>query len=384
MLDGRLDEVIYQVIDKLWQQDLDADETTIGLLQLIADEKYPVYLSMKNVDNPINRKANSVTITFADLSLKLASEYEREKMEDNESVEIILKYRAYFQQLRMEVARLIDEAENRLFGKYFANKITTNFLTEFFERRLADDTTFMRAMEFVLRSYGISNRKELMKIALERVRVLSEEVPKNIWDLTEHLANLEKETHMFKTKAQVLQSAVLAKNDFPTAIVDRRKGLTFFTDALQHVFQAPKFHLLFSGLRDGFDAAKFHSLCDGKGPTLVVVETKDRRVFGGFTSKPWGTGNTYHADEHAFLFSWDWKEIYRQHQNHNKAVYHGSANGPIFGGGHDLAVSNLCQSNNSSCMVLNNTYSSHGRERDTISGGYYFTVQNYEVFLLKG
>jgi hypothetical protein len=91
----------------------------------------------------------------------------------------------------------------------------------------------MIVTEFVLRSYGISNRKELMKFALERVRVLSEEVPKNIWDLTEHLANLEKETHMFKTKAQVLATSVLAKNDFPTSIIERRKDLAFFTEGLQ-------------------------------------------------------------------------------------------------------------------------------------------------------
>ena len=33
-----------------------------------------------------------------------------------------------------------------------------------------------------------------------------------------------------------------------------------------------------------FAAAKFHELCDGKGPTLTLVKTTGNHVFGGYTT----------------------------------------------------------------------------------------------------
>ena len=37
----------------------------------------------------------------------------------------------------------------------------------------------------------------------------------------------------------------------------------------------------------GFTAAKFHSLCDNKGPTLTLIKTVDGHTFGGFTTACW-------------------------------------------------------------------------------------------------
>jgi hypothetical protein len=44
--------------------------------------------------------------------------------------------------------------------------------------------------------------------------------------------------------------------------------------------------LLFSGMRDGFTGADFHRCCDNRGPTLIVMESKEPHqvVFGGTTA----------------------------------------------------------------------------------------------------
>lgn len=47
--------------------------------------------------------------------------------------------------------------------------------------------------------------------------------------------------------------------------------------------------LLMRGSRDGFEADKFHELCDGKGPTLAVVESANGKAFGGYTSISWSS-----------------------------------------------------------------------------------------------
>lgn len=38
---------------------------------------------------------------------------------------------------------------------------------------------------------------------------------------------------------------------------------------------------------NGWGASTFHSRCDSKGPTLVLIKSKSY-VFGGFASKSWG------------------------------------------------------------------------------------------------
>ena len=38
---------------------------------------------------------------------------------------------------------------------------------------------------------------------------------------------------------------------------------------------------------DGWEASTFHSNCDGKGPTVTIVQVGSY-VFGGYTDKSWG------------------------------------------------------------------------------------------------
>ena len=44
-----------------------------------------------------------------------------------------------------------------------------------------------------------------------------------------------------------------------------------------------EWRLLFRASRDGFAASAFHSKCDNKGPTMTVVKSGGRNIFGGFT-----------------------------------------------------------------------------------------------------
>lgn len=61
---------------------------------------------------------------------------------------------------------------------------------------------------------------------------------------------------------------------------------------------------------------EIHKLCDNMGPTLVIVETIDGKILGGYTKEDWSVANVfknknsnwdsisgYKIDEHAFIFS---------------------------------------------------------------------------------
>jgi len=45
--------------------------------------------------------------------------------------------------------------------------------------------------------------------------------------------------------------------------------------------------LIMRGSRDGFSAKMFHDICDGKGPTITIIESDAGKIFGGFTSLAW-------------------------------------------------------------------------------------------------
>jgi len=107
---------------------------------------------------------------------------------------------------------------------------------------------------------------------------------------------------------------------------------------------------LFVASEDGDAASKFHSACDGKGPTVIIVESTNGNVFGGFTDLSWTSSNGYKTSSNTFLF-----RLRPNMQRYNvmtakrgNAVYHGLNYGPTFGGGHDLYINNLALSSTSS------------------------------------
>jgi hypothetical protein len=61
--------------------------------------------------------------------------------------------------------------------------------------------------------------------------------------------------------------------------------------------------LLYRGSRDGWTQAYFHSLCDGKSPTISLFKVKNGPCIGGYTEAKWNSKRGYVNDCSAFLFS---------------------------------------------------------------------------------
>ena len=64
------------------------------------------------------------------------------------------------------------------------------------------------------------------------------------------------------------------------------------------------YKLLYKASKDSDKAIIFHEKCDNKKNTMILIETKDRKKFGGFTTQTW-EGNINKKDEDAFIFSLD-------------------------------------------------------------------------------
>ena len=150
---------------------------------------------------------------------------------------------------------------------------------------------------------------------------------------------------------------------------------------------------LYCGSKDGFRAAQFHAMCDGKGPTLTVITTTAGHVFGGYTDQSWHSGTAYIASSKAFLFvlkCYSGREPVKIPLNprHSDHATYGHPNlGPTFGGGHNLYVADNCNTNPKSVFNLDRVRDgSHyqlppGEVDGTfVAGGRHFSVHDIEVF----
>ncbi len=155
-------------------------------------------------------------------------------------------------------------------------------------------------------------------------------------------------------------------------------------------FVYKSFTLLWRGSRDGFNAAAFHRLCDGKANTITVIKNTNGFIFGGFTSISWSSScGVYQADNSAFLFSLTnlsntpFKLKVKSPQN---AVYHSSIHGPIFGGGFDLCVFSFSNTIRNNHMILHSYEFPNGNSGNEggklIVGGsdHSFLIVEIEVF----
>ena len=142
-----------------------------------------------------------------------------------------------------------------------------------------------------------------------------------------------------------------------------------------------KFTLLFRASRDGYSSSNFHSKCDGKMNTLILVETTNRRRFGGYTECKWDQSSSYKTGPYSFIFSFDNKKIY-YNKNGSNSIYGNSSYGPTFGGGHDFYICDGCNSSNNSYENMGSYYENDGKKYP-LTGSNKFSVSDYEVYQLE-
>jgi len=134
---------------------------------------------------------------------------------------------------------------------------------------------------------------------------------------------------------------------------------------------------LFVASEDGDTAKQFHSACDAKGPTVVIIETTTGNVFGGYTDLAWSSANSYASSSNTFLFR---LRPSMQHYDGKKgkegnAIYRGSSYGPTFGGGHDIYIVSSALSSTSSYTNGGHSYNFPSYPNYQLNDG----VKNFKV-----
>lgn len=123
--------------------------------------------------------------------------------------------------------------------------------------------------------------------------------------------------------------------------------------------------LAYDSIVDGDDSTTFHNKCDGKMQTLTLIETMQGRRFGGYTKLYWDHSENFKSDdEGAFIFSID-KKTKINCSDQTKVIYCSNNQGPTFGKGPDIFISNKFLSKESSSCIRG----SYG-EKDDIDNRY--------------
>jgi len=154
-----------------------------------------------------------------------------------------------------------------------------------------------------------------------------------------------------------------------------------------------EWQLIYSGLRDGFTSQQFHSMCNGKGETVVIFQSSNDYVFGGYTPISWADSGSYQFDNKSFLFGLkvpgnNPQKLAHKTSNTN-SIYNYSSYGPTFGGGHDIYICSGCNTSTGNYTNLGYTYDTpqgvygSNEAKSYFCGGYNFQIKEIEVFVPK-
>jgi len=158
-----------------------------------------------------------------------------------------------------------------------------------------------------------------------------------------------------------------------------------------------KFTLLYRGTRDGLTASTWHSRCDNKGPTLIVVKAVGRaNIFGGYSSLDWNSSSGWSASGTGACW------LFSLVNSHNKPtriensastisnnMYNNSGYGPTWGSGHDLHITSSMSSSSNSCSPSNYRQITTGFpvvsvDSSLLAGVSSFQVEEIECFGVTG
>jgi len=163
---------------------------------------------------------------------------------------------------------------------------------------------------------------------------------------------------------------------------------------LMHLCEFPadqKWTLIYRASLDGFKSTDFHSRCDKRINTLIIIKSTNGNVFGGYTEQTW-SGIGFKADSSSFIFSLINKlnEPKKIKWSKNEGIYCHSSFGPTFGGiNHDLCITDCSNTDKSSYSNLGHSYThssytyGSNEAKSFLADSHQFQVTEIEAYTKK-
>ncbi|XP_068673807.1 uncharacterized protein [Montipora foliosa] len=171
--------------------------------------------------------------------------------------------------------------------------------------------------------------------------------------------------------------------------------LRSFLAPVLHSSSRSRFVRCWRAKTDGWAASTFHSNCDGKGPSVTIIEVGSY-IFGGYTDISWSSPPSgscaYASSNKSFIYSlyningYAPVKLQVNSARKNDAIYRCSIYGPTFGRGHDIRISNNAASDRNSNTHCGGSYPLppgyylSGFSCTFYAGSFKFTPTDIEVF----
>ena len=150
-------------------------------------------------------------------------------------------------------------------------------------------------------------------------------------------------------------------------------------------------NLLYKCTRDGDDNKIFHSKWDGIDNTLIIGESTNGRIFGGFASQKWNNKDEKRInDDYSFLFQINDLKNYYSIKGKEGGIYCSQHYGPIFVSNESSiefgfqCYGKALENNNNDYTGYSKTklYYDYGNNKYVLEGHDYYSLKDYEVFKL--
>ena len=126
---------------------------------------------------------------------------------------------------------------------------------------------------------------------------------------TQNIIETEKKIRRFEIESTNIKQDLIIKKDRNKLFKDSKR-LDFITSIIHKNKYKINLHLIYKASIDGDKSSIFHEKCDKAQATIVLIETKDNKIFGGYTKRKWRGNNIEKADNEAFIFSFNNYKIY--------------------------------------------------------------------------
>ena len=262
--------------------------------------------TFKQENGLLNKENNSLKTENENLRNELAKYKEQfEKLKNNYTS--LQKDSEALQEQNKEFLQLKETLENN-------NEILKNNLEQFNK----DNETLKQNLTMATnQNQALANEINALKNNAQKSQYNEEEIKNMMEELNAYRIKAQ-ENDMLKKHIEELEYQIQAIQERQEEDVKEVKGdiihdmneLEMITKKINKENKRIIINLLYKASADSDSAAVFHEKCDGANNTIVLVETKDGKRFGGYTTKSW-TGNCVEkADPDAFIFSFDKMKTY--------------------------------------------------------------------------
>ena len=184
----------------------------------------------------------------------------------------------------------------------------------------------------------ISSLKNKIKLYEENINKINSDFENKINNQNIEINKLKEENNKLKEEIKELKTTKNSLNNhipiYSQILRENEKEMIF--TAIESRINKPIIYIkkLYQASINGGDPSDFHFKCDNKSNTLVFIQSKGNKRFGGFTSNFWESPSKelFKDDNKAFVFSLDKQKIY-EYKNDKRAIKCNKNYGPCFGFG---------------------------------------------------